>query len=150
MDSPTPSPGAAKILVIDDNPIIQRTMYFALRDKGHRVLMCGDISTALKLVREERPDVILLDLNFPPDAALGGSALRDGFWALDWLHRMDEATGTPVIVVSSDPAEKSKAPALTRGAAAYFEKPVNQKELAATVAELLARKGPGTPPAPGA
>jgi CheY-like chemotaxis protein len=150
MDSPTTSPDAATILVIDDNPIIQRAMHFTLRDKGYRVLMCGDISTALKLVREERPDAILLDLNFPPDASVAASAMRDGFWALDWLHHMGEVTGTPVIVVSSEPEEKSKADALARGAAAYFEKPVNQAELAATVAEMLARKGRGMSPAPGA
>ncbi len=134
--------GTGKILVVDDNPIIQRTMYFALRDKGYTVLMAGVISDALKIVRQERLAAILLDINFPPDVVLGGNAMGDGFWALDWLHRMEETKGIPVIVVSSNPPEKSKAHALAAGAAAYFQKPVDKHELAAVLAELLAHKAP--------
>jgi CheY-like chemotaxis protein len=140
MNLPSASTTLGKVLVIDDNPIIQRTMYFALRDRGYTVLMSGNISEALKIVRQERLDAILLDLNFPPDASVGGNAMSDGFWALGWLRRMEEARETPVIVVSSDPPEKSKAHALAAGAAAYFHKPVDKQELAATIAELLAHK----------
>lgn len=134
------SSGRSRILVVDDNPIIQRTVYFALRDKGYAVLMCGEISAALKTIREQRPDVILLDLNFPPDAVGADYDLRDGFWVLDWLHRMDEAKGTPVIVVSSDAVEKSKLRALAAGASAFCQKPIDRQELAATIASLLAGK----------
>lgn len=125
---------SGKILVIDDSPIIQRTLYFALRDKGYTVLMSGEISAALKTIREQRPDAVILDLNFPPGD--GG----DGFWALDWMRRMEEAKGMHIIVVSSDAPEKSKARALAAGAAAYFQKPVDKLELATTVAGLLANK----------
>ena len=62
---------SAKILVLDDNPIIQRTMYFALRDQGYAVLLSGEIGAALKIIREQPLDLILLDLNFPLDAAVG-------------------------------------------------------------------------------
>ena len=146
MNPPNASGAAGKILVIDDNPIIQRTMYFALRDKGYQVIMTGEISAALKIIREERLDVILLDINFPVDASTGGNAMRDGFWALDWMHRMEEAKGTPIIIVSSDPPEKSKAHALAAGAAAYFQKPIDKQQLTATVASLTARKA-APPPA---
>ena len=135
------TPGSlGKVLVIDDNPIIQRTMYFALRDKGYAVQMCGEISEALKIVRQGRLDAILLDLNFPPDASVNATMTHDGFWALGWLRRMDEVKGTPVIVVTSDPPEKSKAQALASGAAAYFQKPIDKEQLAATLASLLAPK----------
>ncbi len=140
MSSVTENKVLRRILVIDDNPIIQRTLYFALRDKGYLVLMCGEISAALKTIREQRPEAIVLDLNFPPDASLGAHDQRDGFWALDWLHRMDEAQGTPIIVISSDAPEKSKTRALAAGAAAYFQKPVDKQELATTIASLLAAK----------
>ena len=89
-----------KILVIDDNPIIQRTIYFALRDKGYKVLMSGEIAEALNVVRKEKPDLILLDINFPPDASVGGGGGRDGFWALDWMQRMDEVKGVPIVIIS--------------------------------------------------
>jgi CheY-like chemotaxis protein len=141
MNPPSANITSGKILVIDDNPIIQRTMYFALRDKGYTVLMCGEVTEALKIVRAEQIDLILLDINFPPDlSVIGGNNVRDGFWALDWIHRMDEAKDTPIIVVSSDPPEKSKAHALAGGAAAYFHKPIDKQELAATIAGLLAHK----------
>jgi len=130
----------AKILVVDDNPIIQRTIYFALRDRGYQVFMSGDIADALNLVRKERPNLILLDINFPPDATVGN--VRDGFWALDWMQRMDEVKGIPIIIISVDEPEKSEPRALAAGAAAYFHKPIDREQLAAKVADLLAKKSP--------
>lgn len=144
-----PAPATAslgKILVIDDNPIIQRTIYFALRDKGYTVLMSGEIAEALIVVRKERPNVILLDINFPVDASVGGGGGRDGFWALDWLHRMDEARGVPVIIISSDDPATASPRAQAAGAAAYLHKPINKDDLALTVAELLAQKKSAAPP----
>ena len=131
-----------KILVIDDNPIIQRTLYFALRDKGYQVFMSGEIAEALAVVRREKPDLILLDLNFPPEASVGSGGGHDGFWALDWMQRMDEVKGIPIIIISSDAPEKSKARTLAAGAAAYFHKPINKDELAAVIATLLGGKPP--------
>lgn len=93
--NPGPAASPGKILVIDDNPIIQRTLYFALRDKGYSVLMSGDITEALQIVRKEKLDLILLDINFPPDGSLYGG-VRDGFWALDWMKRMDEVKHIPL------------------------------------------------------
>ena len=69
--------------MIDDNPIMLRAVYFTLREKVCKVLMCGDVSDALHL--------IVLDIYFPPDGMMGDE--RDGFWALDWLHRVTELNG---------------------------------------------------------
>jgi len=74
--------------------------------------------------------------------------MRDGFWVLDWVHRMNEVRSTPIIVVSGDPPEKSKARALACGAAAYFQKPVDKRELTATVARLLPCERASAPLAP--
>jgi len=66
-------PQIGKFLVIDDNPIIQRTVYFALRDAGFQVLMVGDVSTATKMLRKEKFDLVLVDLSFPLDVSdIGG------------------------------------------------------------------------------
>ena len=147
VNPPDPGPGASdgnannkKILVIDDNPIIQRALQMALQEKGYTVVIAGEISGALKVVREQRPDVILLDLNFPPDNSLVGYSLRDGLTVLGWLRHLDEVKGTPIIVVSGDAPEKSKAPALAAGADAYFHKPINNEDLAATLTALIAQK----------
>jgi len=135
-----------KILVIDDNPIIQRSVYFALRDRGYTVLLSGEISAGLKIAREERLALILLDINFPPDASVGGGSMRDGFWALDWLHRMDEAKGVPVVIISSDDPATARPRALAAGAAAYLHKPISKDELALTVARLLPPNSSAAPP----
>ena len=135
-----------KILVIDDNPIIQRTIYFALRDKGYKVLMSGEIAEALNVVRKEKPDLILLDINFPPDASVGGGGGRDGFWALDWMQRMDEVKGVPIVIISSDDPATASPRALAAGAAAYLHKPIGKEDLTLTVAELLAQKNSAPPP----
>jgi twitching motility two-component system response regulator PilG len=127
-----------KVLVIDDNPIIQRAVYFALREKVRKVLMCGDVSEALHIVREENPDLIILDIHFPPDALMGAD--RDGFWALDWLHRVDEAKGTPVIMISSDDAATTRPRALAAGADAFLQKPLNKTELTAIALNLIAQR----------
>jgi CheY-like chemotaxis protein len=126
-----------KILVVDDNPIIQRTLYFALRDQGYTVQMAGEITEALRMVRKERPDLILLDIHFPPDASVGGGGVRDGFWALDWMRRMDELNGVPIVIISGDDPATASPQARAAGADAYLHKPINKDELALIVAELL-------------
>lgn len=137
MDAQLLNDAFGKVLVIDDNPIIQRAVYFALRGNIRKVLMCGDVSEALHIIREERPDLIVLDIHFPPDDLMGGE--RDGFWALDWLHRVEEAKSTPVIMISSDDASTARSRALAAGADAFLQKPLNKTELAALVANLIAQ-----------
>ena len=142
MMNPSQGVSLGKVLVVDDNPIIQRTVYFALRDRGFTVVMTGEIFAALKIIREEQFGAILLDLNFPMDSTVSGGTICDGFWALNWMRRMEEVKGVPIIIVSSDPPEKSMARAMTEGAAAYFQKPLNMAELAATLATLIPAKPP--------
>jgi len=146
MNPPPATPSRGRILVIDDNPIIQRTMYFALRDKGYTVLMSGDITESLGMVRKEKLDVILLDINFPPDASVGGGGVRDGFWALSWMKRMDEIKDIPIIIISGDDPAVASPRARAAGAAAYLHKPIDKEQMALIIAELLAGKKAGPPP----
>ena len=132
-----------KILVADDNPIIQRTLYFALRDKGYRVLIADNIANALMIVRRETPELILLDINFPLDGGMEDGATRDGFWAMDWMQRINELQDIPVIMISSNEAEAFQPKALAAGAKAYFQKPLDKEALVASIASLLANKPVG-------
>ena len=143
MNLPNPIPMLGKVLVIDDNPIIQRAVYFSLRDHGLKVLMCGDVTEALQLIRTEHPALIVLDINFPPDGSLSGE--RDGFWALDWIHRVEEIKHTPVIMISSDDPAKVRPRALAAGAAEFLQKPLDKIELVRLVKELIAKHA--APPA---
>jgi CheY-like chemotaxis protein len=126
-----------KILVVDDNPVVLKALDLKLRSSGYEVLSAEDGSEAVRLARHEKPDLILLDISFPPDVAHGGGVGWDGFLIMDWLHRIDEAARIPVIVITaSDPAQYKKK-ALSAGAVAFFQKPVDHDELLEAIRKTL-------------
>ena len=95
-----PDQTLGKILVVDDDLIIQRTVMHALEEKRYQVFTAADISEALAMVRREKPDLILLDLTFPFNPSDMGGPLRDGFFVIEWLRR---AIGGKAIPSSSFP-----------------------------------------------
>ena len=135
-------PVHGKLLVIDDNPIIQRAVYFALRDHGYKVLMCGDVTAALKIIRAEKPDLILVDLSFPQDAGNIGGPVQDGFFLIDWIRRTPAVENVPLIIISgTEPAEyQERANAV--GIKACLHKPLVKEELLKVVQTVL---GSGAP-----
>lgn len=138
-----------KILVVDDNPVVVKALSFKLKSKGYNVYTAQDGSDAVSCVRREHPDLIVLDINFPPDVAHGGGIAWDGFLILDWLRRMDEARNTPIIFITSTDSEQNRERAMTAGAVAFFLKPFNHDELMAviehTVGDPPTRTGSSTP-----
>ena len=128
---------SGKILVIDDNPIIQRTVYFALRDKGYQVLMAGDISAAMKILRREKLDLVLVDLSFPLDAGNINGPLQDGFFVIDWIRRTPEVKKSPVVIISSTEPAQYQERAAAAGVRACFQKPLDKEKLLATVQAIL-------------
>lgn len=122
-------PDAKKILIVDDNRVILKAMEFALTAKGYRVLTADSGAETLQVLRHEKPDLILLDVDFPPDASNISSPFRDGFLIIDWARRMYDAEKIPVFVVSSyDPGEyQDRAHAF--GVLTFFKKPVDNKKL---------------------
>jgi len=75
-----------KILVVDDNEIVIKTISLKLQGAGYQVLTAMDGSTAVSIARKDAPDLILLDLSFPPDV---GGVPWDGFRIMEWFHRLD-------------------------------------------------------------
>jgi CheY-like chemotaxis protein len=126
-----------KILVIDDNPIVQRTVYFPLRDKGYQVLLAGDVSEAMKIIRREKPDLIFVDLTFPLDGGNINGPLQDGFFVIDWIHRTPEVKKSPIVIISSTELAKYQDRAAAAGVRACFQKPLDKEKLLATVQAIL-------------
>jgi CheY-like chemotaxis protein len=122
-------PHIPKILIADDNIVILKALSLKFKSKGYEVRTAMDGSTAVSCVRRERPDLIILDINFPPDVAHGGGIAWDGFLILDWLRRIDEVRDTPIIFITSGESAKFKEKAMAAGAVAFFEKPINQDEM---------------------
>src|SRR5258708_4273263 len=87
-----------KILIVDDDPVVLRALSTKLKGQGYETVTAEDGSAAVSAVRKGKPDLILLDLTFPPDVAHGGGVPWDGFLIMSWLQRMDEIKGTPFIV----------------------------------------------------
>ena len=128
-----------KILVVDDNQVILRTMSMKLTSEGYDVVTAEDGSEAVSAVRRERPDLILLDISFPPDVAHGGGLAWDGFLIMQWLRRLDEGKDIPIIVITGGDPVKYKDRALAAGAVSFFHKPIDNDELLAIVAQTLGK-----------
>ena len=137
MNGPTATPGGKAILVVDDDPVILKTLSTLLGSNGYRVLTAIDGPGAACAVAREKPDLILLDLLFPPDAMNVGGALQDGFLIMEWLRRMGEAQEVPIIVITADNSKKDREQALKAGAVALFSKPIDRFALLATIRTVL-------------
>ena len=136
---------AKKILVVDDSQVVVKAIQMQLAKAGFAVTVALDGSEAISTVRREKPDLIVLDISFPPDVSHGGGIPWNGFLIMQWLRRLDEAKTTPIIIVSGENPAKYKAEALKLGAVEFFSKPVNYPELIDAVNRALA--GPPTPAA---
>ncbi len=126
-----------RILVVDDNEVIVKTLSMKLESAGYEVIKAEDGSEAVSAARREKPDLIVLDISFPPDVAHGGGVSWDGFLIIDRLKRINEARNVPVIVITGGEAAKYKDRALKAGAIAFFHKPIENDELLATIQKAL-------------
>jgi CheY-like chemotaxis protein len=138
-----------KILVVDDSPLILRALSMKLKSCGYDAITATDGSSAVSAVRHEHPDLILLDISFPPDVGHGGGVAWDGFLIMTWLRRIDEAKDIPIIIITGD--EKMKERAMKEGAVAFFHKPIDNDELISVIQNQIgegAAVDPTPPPPP--
>ena len=146
MNAETNIPPGKKILVVDDDQIILKTLTIALGCRGYQVLTAIDGPGAINVVNQNRPDLILLDINFPPDAANVGGALQDGFFIVEWLRRMGAAEDIPIILMSGDKTPKFKKRAQTAKVAGFFTKPIDHIALVDTIRATLGEDAGDKPP----
>jgi len=126
-----------KILIVDDCPIVLKALSLKLKAAGYAVLTAQDGAGAVSTVRRERPDLILLDISFPPDVGHGGGVAWDGFLIMNWLHRMDELKNVPIVIITGGEPEKYEARALAAGAVHFFHKSLENDELLEVVRRTL-------------
>ena len=128
---------AKKILIVDDNPIILRVLSSALKPAGYEVFTAVDAPEAFTVVSREKPDLILLDIFFPPDIFQSGNTW-DAFRIMNWLQRMSglQASRTPIFVISGADPEEFRDRCLAAGAVDYFQKPVKIPELLDAIQQL--------------
>jgi DNA-binding response OmpR family regulator len=118
----------ARILVVEDDPIIGQTVEYALRRAGFEATVCQDGAEALDVAREEFPDLILLDIMLPG---------MDGYAFAESFRRLDKETA--IIMVTALDQERDKVRGLDAGADDYITKPFSMEELLARVRANLRR-----------
>src|SRR5262245_53079739 len=123
-----------KILIVDDSAVIRRTLAFSLKANEFEVITAADGSEAVSTVRKEKPDLILLDISFPPQV---DGPPWDGFAIIQWLRRIEEAKNTPIIIITGAEGAKDKDRALAEGVQGYFQKPIDNDELIAAIRSAL-------------
>lgn len=133
-----------KMLVVDDNAVVLKAFEMKMKGLGFKVITATDGSSAVSTARQERPDIIVLDINFPPD--VGSSGLQwNGFTIMEWMRRFQEVAEIPVIIITSGEPEKYKARALAGGAYAFFQKPINHEEFLLAVRRILGQNKAASP-----
>jgi CheY-like chemotaxis protein len=126
-----------KILVVDDDAVIVSGLSAKLKAGGYDVVAAADGSEAVSTTRREKPDLIILDITFPPDVAHGGGVAWDGFLIIQWLRRLEEGRNVPIIIITGGEAEKYKDRSLATGAVDFFQKPINNDELLSAINRIL-------------
>ncbi len=119
-----------RILVVDDEPDITALVAYHLAKAGYRVSTAANGTDALRAARDERPDIVVLDLMLP-----GVS----GYDVLAELRRREETRDVGVILLTARREEVDRIRGLTLGADDYLTKPFSPHELALRVGALLRR-----------
>jgi len=117
----------ARILVVDDEPQIRRVMRTTLVARGYVVSDARSGEDALEKLREERFDLVLLDMNMP------------GMGGMEACRSIRAGSDMPIIILSIRNAEKDKVEALDAGADDYVTKPFSTPELLARIRAALRR-----------
>jgi two-component system KDP operon response regulator KdpE len=115
------------VLAVDDEPGVLRLIKLELSDQGFRVLTAGNGEEALKLVEEQRPDILLLDLMMPE---MTGEEL---------MRAIRERSGAPVVFLTAKDRNMDKVRGLEAGADDYVVKPFSPEELGARLRAVLRR-----------
>jgi two-component system phosphate regulon response regulator PhoB len=119
-----------RILVVDDEPDITALVAYHLARSGYRVSTAANGQDALKAARDERPDIVVLDLMLP--GVSGYEVLRE-------LRRRTETADVGVILLTARREEADRIKGLTLGADDYLTKPFSPQELTLRVGALLRR-----------
>jgi two-component system alkaline phosphatase synthesis response regulator PhoP len=120
---------AKRILIADDEPNIVISLEFLLRREGYEVVVATNGVAALDSVREQRPDLAILDVMMPQ---------RNGFEVCQDLRGDPEMQGLRIIMLTAKGRDTEVAKGLALGADHYMTKPFSTRELVARVKALLA------------
>ena len=106
----------AKILIIEDNEQNMYMLSYLLESQNYKVVQAYSGTSGIKAAREDKPDLILLDIQLPE---------MDGYKVAAILRENEDLKNTPIIAVTSYAMPGDKEKAIESGATGYIEKPIN-------------------------
>ena len=127
----------ALVLVVDDDVTVREVVVSYLRAGGHTVLEAADGADALRSIRSDPPDLVVLDLMMP------------GIDGLEVCRRLRTTSDVPIIMLTALGAEVDRVVGLESGADDYVTKPFSPRELVLRVDALLRRVGEQAKPETG-
>jgi signal transduction histidine kinase len=125
---PLRPPEECRILIVDDEPSVVEIISFFLDKQGYQTFSAANGREALDLVRQDKPDVVVMDVNMPE---------MDGVEACRRIKKSPKTHFLPVILVTAKGDTSTRIQGKDAGADDYLDKPVNELELTTRVRTLL-------------
>ncbi len=125
-------PRRRKILVVDDDPAVGRSVQTALAHEGYEATYVSGAEEALRAVRRQRPDLIISDLVMPG---------MNGYELLRALKKEPSTRDIPVLVLTGHPGREGKVTALSMGADRYLTKDEGLAQLLKEIRTLMGQRG---------
>ena len=122
----------ARILVIDDDAQLLQMVGMMLERGGHEAILVNDPLQGMDRIREEKPDLLILDVMMP---TMSGHDLAEQ------IRANDDVAGMPILILTARSQPIDREAALESGADDYMSKPVMPQELMERIDNLLAREG---------
>ena len=120
----------SRILIVEDNDRNRKLFKLLLEWRGHQSLLARDGEEGVKVAREEKPDLILMDIQMP---------VMDGIAALKELLTLEETAKIPVIALTSYAMSGTREELLEHGFVDYMSKPIAKDEFLDMVEKALRR-----------
>ncbi|HJU17317.1 MAG TPA: response regulator [Stellaceae bacterium] len=117
-----------RILIVEDHPLNLKLLRDLLEAHGYETLQTGDGLEALHLARQDRPDLILMDLQLPDIS---------GLEVTRWLRREPGTRNIPIVAITAFAMREDEKKALDNGCSAYIAKPISIRHMLEIVAALL-------------
>ena len=122
---------AKSILIIEDDPSFSRAINHIVEKEGYNVSTASNGMTGLRMVKENPPDLLILDVMLPG---------LDGFEICSRLRNEPPTARLPIIMLSAKGQETDRETGLKVGANEYLTKPVNRELLLETISKLLSER----------
>ena len=116
------------ILVVEDNKLNMKLVKGLIKIGNYRMLEAIDAESGIELIREQRPDLVLMDIQLPG---------MDGLSATKIIKEDPELKDTPIVALTSYAMQGDKEKALAAGCTGYITKPIDTRKFLETVSQYL-------------